>query len=134
MAIVDDQIGAPTWSREIARATAQIMGLYLQRTVQKQISGIYNLTAQGQTSWFGFARAAAECGLFAGLDRPADLARHLQQGISYSRKASNEFGAVERQTAGSNSIFNCRTGNFPCGNVWKRNRAGSACLEQHGVL
>jgi len=73
LTIVKDQIGAPTWSREIALATAQVIGLYLERSDQKQISGIYNLTAQGQTSWFGFAQAAVECGLFADLDHPPAL-------------------------------------------------------------
>lgn len=73
LTIVDDQIGAPTWSREIARATAQIIRLYLGRADQKEVSGIYHLTAQGQTSWFGFAQAAAECGLFADLAHPPAL-------------------------------------------------------------
>ena len=73
LTIVNDQIGAPTWSREIAKATAQIIGHYLERPDQKQISGIYHLTAQGQTSWFDFAQAAAEQGLFAGLEHPPAL-------------------------------------------------------------
>jgi dTDP-4-dehydrorhamnose reductase len=73
LTIVNDQIGAPTWSREIAKATAQIIGHYLERSDQKQISGIYHLTAQGQTSWFDFAQAAAEQGLFAGLEHPPTL-------------------------------------------------------------
>jgi dTDP-4-dehydrorhamnose reductase len=45
----------------------------LERPDQKLISGIYHLTAQGQTSWFDFAQAAAEQGLFAGLDHPPTL-------------------------------------------------------------
>ena len=73
LAIVDDQIGAPTWSREIASATAQIIPHFLDCQDQKQISGIYHLTAQGQTSWFDFARAAAEFGLFSGLEHPPAL-------------------------------------------------------------
>ncbi len=73
LTIVDDQTGAPTWSREIARATTQAVGSYLSRTDPEQINGIYNMTAQGQTSWFGFAQAAAEYGLFAGLVPPPAL-------------------------------------------------------------
>lgn len=49
--IVDDQIGAPTWSRLIAESTAQVIARY-----QGQ-DGIYNLTSAGKTSWFGFAKA-----------------------------------------------------------------------------
>lgn len=73
LTIVNDQLGAPTWSREIARATARIIALYLAHPDQKQINGIYHLTAHGQTSWFGFAQAAAKCGLFDHLDNPPAL-------------------------------------------------------------
>ncbi len=73
LTIVNDQLGAPTWSREIARATARIIALYLAHPDQRQINGIYHLTAQGQTSWFGFAQAAAQCGLFDHLDHPPAL-------------------------------------------------------------
>ena len=73
LTIVNDQFGAPTWSREIARATVRIITLYLAHPDPKQINGIYHLTAQGQTSWFGFAQAAAGYGLFSGLDHPPAL-------------------------------------------------------------
>ena len=73
LTIVDDQIGAPTWSREIAQATAHAIALYLADPDAKRINGIYHLTAQGQTSWFGFAQAAAEYGLFAGFAHPPAL-------------------------------------------------------------
>lgn len=73
LTIVNDQIGAPTWSREIARATARCVGSYLACAEPDQASGIYNLTARGQTSWFGFAQAAAEYGLFSGIEHPPVL-------------------------------------------------------------
>ncbi|MHB8743259.1 MAG: dTDP-4-dehydrorhamnose reductase [Sulfuricaulis sp.] len=53
--IVDDQIGAPTWSRLIAEATAQILARWLPSSMER--SGIYHMTAAGQTSWCGFARS-----------------------------------------------------------------------------
>lgn len=52
--IVDDQFGAPTWSRMIAESTAQVIARY-----QGQ-DGLYNLTSAGKTSWFGFAKAIFE--------------------------------------------------------------------------
>ncbi|HSB03464.1 MAG TPA: dTDP-4-dehydrorhamnose reductase [Anaerolineales bacterium] len=58
--IVNDQIGAPTWSRMIAEATAQVVAqLSLQqgKSWAEDVSGVYHLTAMGQTSWFGFAKA-----------------------------------------------------------------------------
>ena len=47
--IVDDQIGAPTSSLEIARATALLL--------RKDPQGLYHLSAAGETTWCGFARA-----------------------------------------------------------------------------
>jgi dTDP-4-dehydrorhamnose reductase len=47
--VVDDQVGAPTASLAIARATVEL----LQRGAQ----GLYHMTAAGETSWCGFARA-----------------------------------------------------------------------------
>ena len=73
LTIVNDQIGAPTWSRKIAQATVQAIALYLAHPDLKRLNGIYHMTAQGQASWFGFAQAATECGLFAGLDHPPAL-------------------------------------------------------------
>ncbi len=59
--IVADQIGAPTWSREIAAATVKIIMNEWRQTRGEDIfvgsSGIYHMTAAGQTSWFEFARA-----------------------------------------------------------------------------
>lgn len=55
--IVADQIGAPTWSRWIADATAHIARQAQQRRATKQfVSGLYHLTCSGSTSWHGFAR------------------------------------------------------------------------------
>jgi dTDP-4-dehydrorhamnose reductase len=47
--VVDDQIGAPTSSLAIARATAQI--------VRGDAQGLYHMSAAGRTSWYGFAKA-----------------------------------------------------------------------------
>jgi dTDP-4-dehydrorhamnose reductase len=56
--VVDDQVGAPTWSRMIAEATAQIVGRvgFDAGGLSRMLSGVYHLTASGTTSWFGFAK------------------------------------------------------------------------------
>ncbi|RZI41658.1 dTDP-4-dehydrorhamnose reductase [Herbaspirillum sp. HC18] len=62
--IVDDQYGAPTWCRTIADTTAHIlaaMGAGQQNAgidpdLWRRRSGLYHLTAQGQTTWHGFAQ------------------------------------------------------------------------------
>lgn len=56
--IVDDQIGAPTSSRMIAEATAQILAQCSSSFANH--AGLYHLTAAGQTSWHGFAAAILE--------------------------------------------------------------------------
>ncbi|MEK9628141.1 MAG: dTDP-4-dehydrorhamnose reductase [Nitrospinota bacterium] len=58
--IVDDQIGAPTWSRSVAQQTKKIIQQCLKEnwleSKNSELSGIYHLTCQGETSWYGFAR------------------------------------------------------------------------------
>ena len=61
LSVVNDQIGAPTWCRMVAEATAQIIAKISCHSSLKsyfeEISGIYHLTAAGKTSWYGFAEA-----------------------------------------------------------------------------
>jgi dTDP-4-dehydrorhamnose reductase len=57
LSVVDDQIGAPTWAGTIAQTTAQLITQW--RTGHAGPWGVYHLTAQGETSWFGFASAIA---------------------------------------------------------------------------
>lgn len=54
--IVSDQIGAPTWSRHIAEATAQVLAqLGTDKEAWRHTSGVYHLTSAGETSWYEFA-------------------------------------------------------------------------------
>jgi len=66
--VVDDQRGAPTASRQIARAVAQLLGAREGAPIERgglerlrAASGVYHATAAGETSWFEFAQA-----IFAG--------------------------------------------------------------------
>ncbi len=56
--VVNDQIGAPTWSRDIATATASIVDRWHHEKFTTAKSGVYHITAAGKTSWFGFAEEA----------------------------------------------------------------------------
>jgi dTDP-4-dehydrorhamnose reductase len=61
--IVDDQVGGPTSSIQIARATARLVREYSSITEPAFPSGVYHTTAEGSVSWYGFARAiVAELG------------------------------------------------------------------------
>lgn len=53
--VVDDQTGTPNWCRELARATARVVGDGLPRLADR--AGLYHLSARGATTWYGFARA-----------------------------------------------------------------------------
>jgi dTDP-4-dehydrorhamnose reductase len=57
-AVVDDQVGQPTWTRDVA-------DLVLRLVEADAPAGTYHATSSGQTSWFGFTQRIVEA---AGLD------------------------------------------------------------------
>ena len=58
ISVVDDQVGQPTWTRDVADL--------VRRLVESDApAGTYHATSSGQTSWFGFAQRVVEA---AGLD------------------------------------------------------------------
>lgn len=81
--VVDDQIGAPTWSRLLAEVSAQLIYRVLTGDIDlERQSGVYQVTGGGQTSWWGFAKAiqqasGAECRLLPipSLDYPSPAKR-----------------------------------------------------------
>ena len=64
LGVVADQIGAPTWAGTIARSTRALIERW--QAGQAGAWGVYHLTAQGETSWFGFTQAIAEPLIAAG--------------------------------------------------------------------
>ncbi len=60
--VVDDQIGAPTWSRAIAEGTVRILQQckIKENTINFIHSGVFNMSCDGQTSWFNFAKQILE--------------------------------------------------------------------------
>ncbi|MCB0601757.1 MAG: dTDP-4-dehydrorhamnose reductase [Saprospiraceae bacterium] len=53
--VVDDQIGSPTWARDLAQAVLQI--LEENPGDLSKYSGIYNYSNEGVCSWYEFAKA-----------------------------------------------------------------------------
>lgn len=57
--IVSDQFGAPTWSRTIAEATANVIAKHTRNEQRMPLihvpGGVMHLTAQGRTTWHEFA-------------------------------------------------------------------------------
>jgi dTDP-4-dehydrorhamnose reductase len=69
--IVADQIGAPTWCRSLAEATAQVLAQIEapNRGADKPLPwGVYHMTNAGDTNWHGFAQAILD------FDAPVNLA------------------------------------------------------------
>jgi dTDP-4-dehydrorhamnose reductase len=59
--VVADQHGAPTWSRHIAEATAQVLAqLGDDRAAWHRACGVYHLTSAGSATWHAFAEAIVE--------------------------------------------------------------------------
>jgi len=57
--VVDDQIGQPTWTKDLAKKTVEVV-------VKSAPTGIYHGTSEGQVSWFEYAQNIFE---LAGLDK-----------------------------------------------------------------
>lgn len=103
LSVVDDQIGAPTWSRMIAEATAQILFQGTQSLANlASKSGVYHLSASGQTSWYGFAKAIFAHNLHSELkiqrlialtsEQYPTAARRPAYSLLDSRRLCNTFG------------------------------------------
>jgi dTDP-4-dehydrorhamnose reductase len=58
--VVDDQIGTPTWSGDIAKAITGLAERFLTPDSSEAPSGIYHFTNSGAASWYDFAVAIFE--------------------------------------------------------------------------
>ena len=101
MRIVDDQHGAPTTARELARVTAAIVewagadGKDVAEAVGA-VRGVYHAAAAGETTWFGFAGEALR------LRRMAEPGTHFAELVPI---ATREYPTPARRPA--NSRLDC---------------------------
>lgn len=65
LAVIDDQMGAPTGAELIADVTAHAL-----RSIQRKptLGGTYHLVAQGETSWHGYAKFVLGCARELGVE------------------------------------------------------------------
>ncbi len=74
--IVADQTGAPTWCRDLAEATAQVLSQVVSPARggdRAEPWGVYHMTNAGETSWHGFAQAIQALDEFDETCAPAHL-------------------------------------------------------------
>ncbi|MDM7831750.1 dTDP-4-dehydrorhamnose reductase [Cellulomonas edaphi] len=90
--VVDDQLGQPTWTRDLA-------ALVVRLVEGRAPAGTYHGTASGRTSWHGFAQAVvAAAGLDPAIVRPTTSA-------AYSRPAPRPaYSVLGHRTLGAAGI------------------------------
>ena len=81
--VVDDQRGAPTSSAAVATAVAQILS---DAALRAKPSGVYHMTAAGQTTWHGFAK---------------EILANAQLDVRLTPVSSAEYGAPAPRPANS---------------------------------
>ncbi|MFL9947248.1 dTDP-4-dehydrorhamnose reductase [Paraburkholderia agricolaris] len=106
LSVVADQYGAPTWANTIAALTSNVLAQTAALRAGdwddwwSSYSGVYHLTASGETSWHGFAQAIFELSGLAAKPRvmplpaasyPTAAARPANSRLSNDKLAST-FG------------------------------------------
>lgn len=88
--VVNDQLGSPTWVRDVANASRQMVGVGVDSgTICLSIpNGVYHVTATGVTSWHGFADAI--------ITNTVDAARRIKQVEAIT---SDEYAAPAKRPA-----------------------------------
>ncbi len=102
--IVNDQVGSPTWARDLAEATVSACAR-AQTIGWEEVSGLYHLSADGETTWYGFA-----CEILSLATRHGRIQGETPEVVPVS---STNYGAKAVRPARSvlcNRKFNARFG------------------------
>jgi len=101
--VVADQYGSPTWSRDLAKMTAAMIGQYESAARERQLAdvlaelgGVYHAAGAGETTWHGFAVEAVK------------LQREKEPGVKFAEIeaiTTAEYPTPARRPA--NSRMNC---------------------------
>ena len=67
LSIVADQVGCPTWARNLASVTARALARMVSDPHGSPVSGTWNYCDSTAVSWYDFARAIFDAALAAGL-------------------------------------------------------------------
>jgi dTDP-4-dehydrorhamnose reductase len=109
--VVGDQIGAPTWTRHLADATAQILAR------RDAPGGLYHLAAAGETSWHGYAEAIFAEAQRAGLMDKSPLVNRITSAdfpLPAARPANSRLNCSRCQSDFGLALPDWRTGLTDC--------------------
>nr|WP_299034137.1 dTDP-4-dehydrorhamnose reductase [uncultured Tenacibaculum sp.] len=92
--VVYDQIGTPTYARDLAKVCLQL--ITLDRKIDR-VSKIYHFSNEGVTSWYDFAKAIMEFGNISCVINPIEskeyktLAKRPHYSVLNKQKIKNDF-------------------------------------------
>ena len=82
--VAADQIGAPTSTKAVARATERLVRMYSGAHKTQFPTGIFHLTASGSTTWHGFAQAILA--MAPGLKKPLVTPTETAESAAFARR------------------------------------------------
>jgi dTDP-4-dehydrorhamnose reductase len=109
--VVGDQTGAPTWTRHLADATALVL------TRRDTPSGLYHLTAGGETNWHNYAEAIFVEAQHAGLLEKLPVVRRITSAdypLPAPRPANSRLDCSHFRRDFGLSLPDWRTGLIDC--------------------
>lgn len=137
--VIADQIGAPTSAELIADVSALLLyRLRHDRALAEQATGVYHLTAAGETSWHGYARfvVAKAAALDMSLKRGPTTSMRSVPPITRCRPGARPTPGSIPANSDVPSICIFHSGNITsnacCTSSSPNHRAGSPVLPGHG--
>ena len=93
LSIVDDQIGCPTWARNLARVSGEVTGCLLKHKTDSKYDGLYHYCDGTVTSWLEFARTIFSTAVILGLLDEMPIT-HPVKSTNYSQVAQRPLFSV----------------------------------------
>ena len=113
--VVNDQIGAPTWSRDLAKATASIVEKWHHEKFAPAKSGVYHIAAAGKPVGSASRKRLSGCARCLQPRKERNLRgwwRSLPRTIPRRRRDLRILSWIARSWRGSLSVT-CRSGRHP---------------------
>ncbi len=91
LAVIDDQIGTPTWAKGLAEACVS--------AAENKTAGVYHWTDEGVASWYDFALAIQELGIDRGLLDKAIPVLPIPSSQYPTPAKRPQYSVLDKQTA-----------------------------------